>query len=297
MRAPSRPSTAEIVLVLDEGLRIVTWNARAATQLRDRTALGRTLDEVAGSSHPLAQLARLAQSGTISGQIELDRSAYVYHATLCSGGFLVLTLSTDPGERIAVAAEQLALLHHEVHHRARNHLQLALGLVRSWSPTAPGLRDLETRFTAMSVIHDLLRRGPTSLRMPLASYLGRLVEQVAMLTRGEPHTSLLTSSLDPELEVDSEVAMRVGMVVAQLVGALLEAGRSLHLRTQPTAGGFEVEIASQGGVPTGWESGSEAFELARGLCQQLGGSLLAGAESMEKIEPESPWTARLVIPG
>lgn len=296
LQSRNKPSaTREILLVLDQTLRIVTWSAATLLLLREQRGelQGRSLVDVVGPAHPLSHLARLAQSGTCSGRMELERVVYAYRARLCAEGFVVLTLTDEPGERHLVALEQMALLQHELHHRARNDLQVALGLVRSWSPTPPGLRDLETRFTAMSVVHDLLRGGPT-LRLSLASYLGRLVEQVATLVLGGPHTSLLTSSLDPELEVDSEVAMRVGMVVAQLVGALLQAGRSSHLQTQSTAAGFDVVITSPGGLPAGWESGSEAFELARGLCQQLGGALTASAA---KIEPGSPWAAHMAIPG
>lgn len=285
----TRERQGSIVLVLDADLRLVTWSAAAVQLLGDKTGPGRTLDEVHGGPHPLTPLLRLAQTGTLNGRIELNGVDLTYSAQLCADRYLVLTLGNDPVQRLRVALDDKTRLLQELHHRARNHLHLAVSLVRLWQPPSAELRDFEARIAAMSTVHEILRASSVGSRLDLAGYLGRLVEQVTCFARLDA-PSEVTMELEPALEVDAEVASRLGMVVSQLCADALVAGRPVRLHTQAGDGGVLVEVQVEGGLPPSWAPGSEAILLGQGLCHQVGGTLGVFGDG-------APDLARLFVPG
>ncbi|MBL8719862.1 MAG: sensor histidine kinase [Myxococcales bacterium] len=289
---PSITSARErrpMVLVLDAELRLVTWSPAAARLVGDEPGPGRTLDEVHGGPHPLTPLLKMAQTGALNGQIELDGVGLTYSAQLCADRYLVLTLGNDPVQQLRVALDDKTRLLQELHHRARNHLHLAVSLVRLWQPPSAELRDFEARIAAMSTVHEILRPSSAGSRLDLAGYLGRLVEQVTCFARFDP-PSEVTMELEPALEVDAEVASRLGMVVSQLCADALVAGRPVRLHTQARDGGVLVEVHVEGGLPPSWAPGSEAILLGQGLCHQVGGTLGVFGDG-------APDQARLFVPG
>jgi len=191
----------------------------------------------------------------------------------------------DEAARLTGSLEEKEILLKEVHHRVKNNLQLILSLIRlqddANKPSDASRQDLESRISAMSLVHEMLYRTERFSDIDLASYTRSLAELVQG-SYGNGMPKELTIDVD-EVHCRLDKAIPFGLLLNELISNAFKHGLSgrrggklfIGLHTVEGLGTLVVKD-NGGGLPDGFalsDSGGLGLRLADALASQLGGTL------------------------
>lgn len=203
-----------------------------------------------------------------------------------AAGLLVLASIVDITERreardqLQASLSEKEILLRELHHRAKNNLQLIASLL-DLASSAPGpdvLKECRDRINSIALVHEKLYQSGTFARIDLSDYLRSLGEQVAHAwTRSQ--VALRIEADDVSLRLDT--AIPCGLVVNELVtNAFKHAfpdGRpgTIVVRVVREGERITLSVADDGvGMPEHRiPTGHIGLELVQGLARQLRGTL------------------------
>lgn len=147
--------------------------------------------------------------------------------------------------QLEVAIAQRDDLLREVHHRAKNNLQVISSLLilqaRRTPEVAEPLRELQSRIRSMSEVYERLYSSNQPTGIELGEYLGKLVRQV-IDSHGMTGVSMATRGLDASPSVGAEIAVPLGLVVTELVTNSLK-----HAFAATRSGTIRLEIEAHAG--------------------------------------------------
>ena len=177
------------------------------------------------------------------------------------GEQLVLAISHDITDRVrqsALMEELLAekdLLMHEVHHRAKNSLQLVQGLLGiqsraagADSPTALQLTQSAARVRTIAALHDRLYRSQAALEVDVKPYLDSLVADIETSLRALLGDRRITFAADKAIWTANDVPA-LGLVLTELVTNAVRYGAgdvAVSFR-QPEGEQGVITVTDQGG--------------------------------------------------
>lgn len=204
-------------------------------------------------------------------------------------GTLVVSSIVDISERREAQRLLQASLHEketllkELHHRAKNNLQLIASLL-DLASAVPGrdvLRECRDRIHSISLVHEKLYQSGTFARIEMKDYLSALGEQVVQTWGGgDPR---ITFALDAEdLWLPLDTAIPLGLIVNELLSNSfkhafpeLRPGRVL-LKARRVDDTVEFHVEDDGiGMPNGLvrREGHIGLELVHALSKQLRAAL------------------------
>ncbi len=195
-----------------------------------------------------------------------------------------ITLRKRDEERIRSLLQEKELLLREVHHRVKNNMNAAMGLLTlqaqaAASPEAgAALREAHGRLQAMAVLYDKLYRTENLRAVDVREYLPPLVDEVVRVFSSPARVAAETRAASFPLGV--EILSPLGIIINELLtNALKHAfpGRS-HGRIRVTAdreGGRAVIAVEDDGVGMPGEPPPGGFgtQLVQMLARQIGGTL------------------------
>jgi two-component sensor histidine kinase len=191
----------------------------------------------------------------------------------------------DEAARLSASLEEKEILLKEVHHRVKNNLQLILSLIRlqddANKPSEASRQDLESRISAMSLVHEMLYRTERFSDIDLASYTRSLAELVQG-SYGNGMPKELTIDVD-EVHCKLDKAIPFGLLLNELIANAFKHGLSgrrdgklfIELRKVENMGTLIVRD-NGGGLAPGFaisDTGGLGLRLADALAGQLGGEL------------------------
>jgi two-component sensor histidine kinase len=196
----------------------------------------------------------------------------------------------DDAARLTSSLEEKEILLKEVHHRVKNNLQLILSLIRlqddTNKPSDLARQDLESRISAMSLVHEMLYRTERFSDIDLASYTRSLAELVQSSYGNGLHKELTINVLEVHCKLDK--AIPFGLLLNELISNAFKhglAGRrdgKLVIELHSAEGlGTLVVRDNGGGLPEGFglsDSSGLGLRLADALATQLGGTLAWSSE-------------------
>lgn len=196
----------------------------------------------------------------------------------------------DKAASLSVSLEEKETLLKEVHHRVKNNLQLILSLIRlqddSNKPSEASRQDLESRISAMSLVHEMLYRTERFSDIDLASYTRSLAELVQG-SYGNGMPKELSIEVD-EVHCKLDKAIPYGLLLNELISNAFKHGLSgrrdgkLSIALHSVEGLGTLIVRDNGtGLPEGFglsDSGGLGLRLADALASQLGGTLAWNSE-------------------
>ncbi len=205
-------------------------------------------------------------------------------------GQLVLSSIVDITERkqareaLQASLREKETLLKELHHRAKNNLQLIASLLDLASAT-PGpdvLKECRDRINSISLVHEKLYQTGTFARIELSDYLRTLGEQVAHAwTRADAPQVVLRIEAD-DIELPLETAIPCGLFVNELITNAFkhafgpDRGGTITVRAARTGAQVRLSVEDDGaGMKDGVvrREGHIGLELVHALARQLRGDL------------------------
>ena len=173
----------------------------------------------------------------------------------------------------------------EVHHRVKNNLQVILSLVRLQGNANVSAHEfsrlMETRISAMALVHEMLYLSDNLSQVDMAAYTSRLAD--LLLTGGENPSSIKLSMEVEPLSFPLERAIPFALAFTELISnarkhaARDEADSHIYVSLRRRGGSCVLRVADNGpGLPPGFVPRATAglgMQLILGLTHQLGGSL------------------------
>lgn len=198
---------------------------------------------------------------------------------------------------LAEALEANQALVHEMDHRVKNNLQLAMSLAAMQARSQPSqevsreLERMRTRLGTLSMVQDHALIEPDRPRVDMQRLLSTIRADIAS-TSGRPAQAVLVDIDASGMELEPDIAMAVGLIAAEFIDNAyrhafcgMESGRlSVSLKPlgpDPETGLWELAVSDNG--PGSPESGGVGLELAEALSTQLGGSLSWESSSGTRI--------------
>ena len=205
-----------------------------------------------------------------------------------AGGLKVLASIVDitarkqAAELLRASLTETETLLKELHHRAKNNLQLIASLLdlASAHPGPDVLAECRDRINSISLVHEKLYQSGTFARIEFADYLRSLGEQVAHAwTRAAAQVQVRVEAQDIDLPLDT--AIPCGLVINELLTNAFK-----HAFPGTRTGTIVVRVARQGtrialsveddgvgmtGPPSG--EGHIGLDLVHALARQLRGEL------------------------
>lgn len=222
-----------------------------------------------------------------------------------ANGQLVLSSIVDITERKQAREQLQASLHEkevllkELHHRAKNNLQLIASLLDlgAGAGGAQALAECRERIHSISLVHEKLYQSGTFARIDFADYLRSLGEQIeqAWSRVGDEQVSLGVECAEFSLPLDT--AIPCGLVVNELLtNAFKHAfppgrGGRITLRAAATAGRIVIDVIDDGvGMKTGAaeRKGHIGLELVNALARQLRGEVRFQSQPGTSIRLDFP---------
>ncbi|MBM4782567.1 MAG: PAS domain S-box protein [Archangiaceae bacterium] len=292
------------MMLVDASGRIVRVNAQIEALFKESRAelVGRQLDELiparfrAGhaskrQAYFTAPSARPMGAGRELFALRRDGSEVPVEIGLSpiqtADGELVLASIVDITERrLAREALQASLaekdvLLRELHHRAKNNLQLIASLLdlSSGQPSADALTQCQSRVQAISLVHERLYQSGTFTRIDMKEYVEAIAPQLAQAWGGAQPVTLKLETEQVYLGLDA--AIPCGLVLNELVtNAFKHAfpnGRAGTITVRVLAEGTRVTVAvlddGVGFDATAKRPGHIGLELMNALTRQLRGTL------------------------
>lgn len=201
--------------------------------------------------------------------------------------------STERSLRALLREKQALLM--EVHHRVKNNLQVITSLLRlesgraSEDATRAVLKDMQTRISAMALLHETIYRSESFVALDLSSYLNQLATQFfrAQVRDGSIRLNLDTGGAAQPVAIDQ--AVTCGLLVSELMTNTIKhafpAGRGGEVKIGLAAaedGAVRLTVSDDGvGLPADLaarQANSLGLLLVNDLARQLGGSLQTASE-------------------
>ncbi len=248
----------------------------------DREALVRRLRE-AGAVNNFEAEFRRRDGSLLDGQvaakiIQLHGRPHILSVTRD------ITLRKRDEERIRALLQEKEVLLREVHHRVKNNMNAAMGLLTLQAQTAAGaeagaaLREARGRLQAMAVLYDKLYRSENLRAVDVGEYLPPLVAEIVRVFPSP-------ARIDAETRVEPftlgvEVLSPLGIIVNELLtNAIKHAfpgrGSGRILVTAARRGGSAVITVEDDGVGMPAAPSADGFgtQLTEMLAKQIGGAL------------------------
>lgn len=215
-----------------------------------------------------------------------------------------LTERTQRQQELSRALEEREALLREVHHRAKNNMQVIASLLRIQLGELRGrhvrraLEAIEYRIMSMALVHDILYRSTNVARVNLAAHLENLVTALVGLGADGGRGVTLAFDLDRTVTVEPDLAMRAGMIVSELVSNCLThafphgRGGTLSLRLASRGeGGLELEVRDDGvGIAAPPSEHALGLQIVSDLVQSVRGRVTTAAD-------EAGMSVRIELPG
>ena len=203
-----------------------------------------------------------------------------------------LTERRNARARLEASLTETEILLKELHHRARNNLQLIASLLdlASVHPGPDVLAECRDRINSISLVHEMLYHSGTFARIEFSAYLRSLGEQVAQAwTHAAARVQVQVEAEDLALPLDT--AIPCGLVINELltnafkhafpgtrtgtiVVRVVREGTRIHLSVEDDGVGMS-------GAPGG--EGHIGLELVHALARQLRGELKFNAERGTRV--------------
>lgn len=190
------------------------------------------------------------------------------------------------GKKVKHQQQQLAgsaALLHEVNHRAKNNLQMAVSLLSiqanasESAETAEALRLAAQRVGYLAQAHELLyRQNPNLQKLPLDEYLSSIVHA---LREGFSRPDVDVSVSTGRVKLAPDKIVYVGLIVGEaslnaLKHAFQEQGGSIRVSCRQSGDDITLRVEDDGsGFVAGRRSGSLGLRLIRSLGRGLGGDI------------------------
>lgn len=201
-------------------------------------------------------------------------------------GLLVLASIVDITERrqsrelLERALAESEVLLRELHHRAKNNLQLIASLLdlAASSPSPQAIAECRDRINSIALVHEKLYQSGTLAKVELADYLRTLAEQVAQAWNPANSDRVQVRVEADDLSLPLESAVPCGLVVNELVTNAFkhafpgERSGLIVVRVTQTGRRIELSVADDGvGLPAdaARRAGHIGLELVRSLARQL----------------------------
>lgn len=204
---------------------------------------------------------------------------------MTQSGLLVLGSMVDITERrrardaLQASLAESEILLRELHHRAKNNLQLIASLLdlAASSPGPGALAECRDRINSIALVHEKLYQSGTFTRIGLSDYLRSLGQQVALAW--SPAEGRVEVSVEAEdLTVPLDTAIPCGLIVNELLTNAFkhafpgEARGTISVRATRTGSRIELKVDDDGaGMPAqpANQPGHLGLELVRALARQL----------------------------
>lgn len=201
-------------------------------------------------------------------------------------GTLVLASIVDITERrrarelLQASLEEKDILLKELHHRAKNNLQLIASLLdlASGAPGPDILRECRDRINSIALIHEKLYQSGTFARIDLRNYLSTLGEQVTHSWNDAARIAFRIEADEISLALDT--AIPCGLVINELLTNAFkhafpgERRGTVVLSARAVDGKVQLRVEDDGvGLPGGptRRPGHIGLELVHALTRQLHG--------------------------
>lgn len=201
-------------------------------------------------------------------------------------------LRTDAARRVALeeALERNKFLMREIHHRVKNNIQAVSSLVRMQPLPQDRKDDLTRRIAAMAAVHEQIYGADQFDRVEVASYVERLVSEVADGFRADVK---IETHIEP-LTLSPDKAMPLGLIVNELATNAFK-----HAFSNRSDGRLFVSLSVEGQTAQlvfdddgpGFRSDREkgmGSRLIDGFVAQLGGTLNIGTTDGTKVVVSFP---------
>jgi two-component sensor histidine kinase len=187
--------------------------------------------------------------------------------------------------RLQALVEEKQVLLKEVHHRVKNNLQMTLSLIRLQEGiSAEGgelsLKGLESRISAMAMVHEMLYSSENLTYIDLCEYCTQLLELLRSSYAGAG--SVQVSFACETVHCPLESAIPFGLLLSELVTNAIKHSSGRKSTTVSVVLGYEdgkvlLIVSDNGpGLPEGFDPGKSrglGLQLAVALAGQLGGKL------------------------
>jgi two-component sensor histidine kinase len=195
---------------------------------------------------------------------------------LCS--IVDITERRQAREQLQASLAEKEMLLKELHHRAKNNLQL-IGSLLDLSADRPGpqaLAECRERIHSIALVHEKLYQAGTFTRIALGDYLETLGEQVVHAWQRTPPIAL-TLEIDP-VSLALDTAVPCGLIVNELLTNAFKhafpegrAGR-VTVRVRRDGARVHLEVADDGvglDLSRAAAPGHIGLDLVRALARQL----------------------------
>jgi PAS domain S-box-containing protein len=197
---------------------------------------------------------------------------------------------------------QRSVLLHEVNHRAKNSIAMAISMLRLQvaRQNNPGVSEaLENaiqRLEHLARIHELLYRQDSNdvQSVDMAGYLTELCRNFGHLQSPEDHRIELMSDAD-DITLDVDRAINVALIAGEAITNALK-----HAFPDRRRGAVRIGLHHEGddallsiedngvGLPATWRAGSMGMRLIEGMARSLNGTLTIEGERRTRITVRFP---------
>lgn len=203
---------------------------------------------------------------------------------MLSALFLIASVLLGSSFVRAAEARQQALFQQlaarEAHHRVKNSLQIASGMLSRRARQADGevraeLEEAASQVRAIADVHEILQEAGSEGEVEMDRLILKLTAQLARTAPG----LALDLETNAAWSLDAQQATAVAIMLNELItNALKHARQRVVVRSQPDAAGHRLEVADDGpGLPEGFAvETSHRFGLrtVAMMAQRFGGGLL-----------------------
>lgn len=214
-------------------------------------------------------------------------------------GLLVLASIVNITERrqarelLQASLTETEILLKELHHRAKNNLQLIASLLdlASASPGPDVLAECRDRINSIALVHEKLYQSGTFASIELSDYLGTLAQQVAHAWTRTDGASVALRIEAEDISLPLDTAIPCGLVINELITNSFKhafpekRGGLILVRASRTGSLITLIVQDDGvGMPAGGpiRAGHIGLELVHALSRQLRGQFTFSSEGGTK---------------
>jgi len=189
-------------------------------------------------------------------------------------------------QQTLISKKEKDILLKEIHHRVKNNLQIINSLLRFQAQKAPEntqniFQDLQTRITAMAILHDQLYLTKDFSMIDVKNYLIQLITSLKSVYRSKgPITTELKISIG---HLDLDTLHPIGLLINEIVSNSMKYAfegikqKEIYLHFEKSKDELTLKIGDNGiGMvkrAMGTNLNSIGLELIDNLSEQLGGKL------------------------